>query len=807
MHETNFYKNQDQGSKKTIEQNNGLNQLRSFADDIVDTVRDPLLVLASDLKVVFANPSFYKTFNTCREETVDRFIFDLGNQQWDIPKLRRLLEKVIAHNTVFRDFEVEHDFKLIGKRIMHINARKLNRKKNHSNFILLSIEDVTDRITMERNLREYQNQLEQLVEFRSKKLKEVNQKLEAEKERLDITLRSIGDAVIATDIEGKITLINHAAEILTGWSWDKAVGKPLSEVLKTIDQKSQEPLPDPAKKIIESKGFINIGKHLTLIAKDGQERIIADSGSPIWDTEGRITGTVLVFRDITEEKKIEDKLRQSHKMESIGTLAGGIAHDFNNILFAIMGYTDLAMLEQTEDSEIFPSLEGIYKACNRAKDLVQQILTFSRQGKQVFKPVEISPVIKEAVKLIRASLPSTIQIESNINSDSKIIADATQIYQVIYNLCINAAQAIQDEMGLIRVCLTDTKINKELSLTHPELRPGNYVKLSVVDSGHGITPKIKDKIFDPYFTTKQLSKGTGLGLAVVLGIITNHDGAISVFSEPGKGTTFDVYFPVIERKEKRVVSTEPFEPLPMGNENILLVDDEEQIIQMERQMLEKLGYKVTTRISSRHALETFVKLPNKFDLVITDMTMPGMTGYQLSKKIKKIRPDIPIILCSGYTQYISEEKIREIGVSAFVLKPMTMIDLSKITRKILDRKIYERRQNERFRIKEKAIAITKSDPVEECEIVDISWGGLAICSYTIPGFQKRFNELAINIVDKGILLDKVPCKVISDLVLTENSYSGIEEMKKRQGIQFGKLAQNQLNVLDHLIHSYTVTVD
>jgi len=372
---------------------------------------------------------------------------------------------------------------------------------------------------------------------------------------------------------------------------------------------------------------------------------------------------------------------------------------------------------------------------------------------------------------------------------------------VVYNLCTNAAQAIQDQMGLIQINLADEEINQDAPPIHPELKPGKYVKLSVEDSGQGISAEIKHKIFDPYFTTKQLSKGTGMGLSVVHGIITDHEGLISVFSEPGKGTTFDVYFPVLEKRHIQNIGIDKLQPLPAGYEHILLVDDEEQVVEMEQQMLEKLGYKVTTQTSSINALELFCSGPENFDLVITDLTMPEMNGYLLAEKIKKIRPNLPIILCSGYNEYGSEGKIEEMGISAFILKPVTMMELSKIARKVLDRTKVDRRKSERFKIKEKAVAIVKSDPRVEYEIVDISWGGVAIYVTHLPEFKKEFNEISINLVDKGIFLDKIPCKIISDMEIFPGLYS---KTPKRQGLEFGKLAFNQLNVLDHLINSYTI---
>ncbi|MBI9091406.1 MAG: PAS domain S-box protein [Desulfobacterium sp.] len=344
MTEKRSYKDRGLWSKRTDDKPIGSYQHSLFADDIVETIREPLLVLDSNLKVAFANHSFYRAFNVNPKETEGCFLFDLGNRQWDIPQLHDLLAQILSRDTIFENFEVEHEFKDIGKRIMHINARRLYRKTGPDKFILLAIEDVTERINLERELFTYRNHLEEVIESRSQEVVAINKKLLEEKERLKITLRSIGDAVIATDINGKITFVNHAAETLVGWSQSKAMGKPLSDVLILIDETSREHFSNLAETIIESKGIINTIRNAILISKDGSERIIADSGSPIWDMKGRITGAVFAFRDITEEKKMEGNLRQLHKMESIGTLAGGIAHDFNNVLFAIMGYTDLAML-------------------------------------------------------------------------------------------------------------------------------------------------------------------------------------------------------------------------------------------------------------------------------------------------------------------------------------------------------------------------------------------------------------------------------------------------------------------------------
>ena len=371
-------------------------------------------------------------------------------------------------------------------------------------------------------------------------------------------------------------------------------------------------------------------------------------------------------------------------MEAIGTLAGGIAHDFNNILASIMGYTELAMEEVEEKSQVHHDLIQIFKACGRAKNLIYQILTFSQQTEQERVPVQVSHMVKEVLKLLRASLPSNIDIRQRITKNlNHILADPTQIHQIVMNLCANAAHAMQENGGILEIRLFQVTLNADFANKYPDMKKGQYVKLSFKDTGHGIPPEVRDSIFNPYFTTKEKGEGTGLGLAVVHGIVKNLEGEITVDSEPGRGSIFDVYLPVIEDEEQE--SIKHIEPLHTGHEHVLLVDDEPGIVEMGGRMLESLGYQVTTRTSSIEALELFKHEPGRFELIITDMTMPNMTGDRFSQELMKIRPDIPIILCTGYSHQISEEKAKEIGIKAFVMKPMVKRELSSIVRQVLDK--------------------------------------------------------------------------------------------------------------------------
>ena len=391
---------------------------------------------------------------------------------------------------------------------------------------------------------------------------------------------------------------------------------------------------------------------------------------------------VAIVIDITEKLKTEKNLHQSQKMESIGTLSGGIAYDFNNILASIIGYTELVLADVEKGSLIEENLQEVLKGGERARDLVKQILTFARQGEKGLSPIRVSLIAKEALKLIRSTIPTFIQIEQNIVSESSIMGDTTEIHQIFMNLYTNAAQAMEDEGGVLKVSLTDVRLDASFSGIQNTLKPGNYLELIVSDTGTGISPDVIQSIFEPYYTTKEFGKGTGMGLAMVHGIVKSHGGEIAVESEVGKGTVFRIYLPVTKKDAESIEFKT--DDLPTGTEQILFVDDELSIENMARQMLERLGYTVTIRTSSIEALALFRNKPDRFDLVITDMAMPLMTGDKFTVELMKIRSDIPVILCTGYSKKISEEQAFEIGIKAYSMKPLGMRDLANTVRKVLD---------------------------------------------------------------------------------------------------------------------------
>ena len=514
--------------------------------------------------------------------------------------------------------------------------------------------------------------------------KKIEEALRESEEKFRTITASAHDAIIMMDSEGMVSYWNDAAERIFGYSSKEILGKDLHKIIGP--EKFYEAHRENLSRFARAGRGRVIGRTLEMgaVRKDGVEFPVELSVSSV-----RMKGkwhAIAIVRDLTSRRNLEIQLKQAQKMEAIGTLAGGIAHDFNNILGVILGCTELSLLDAPEGTASHHYLTEVFKAGNRAKDLVKQILTFSRHRERNRKPLNPGVIVKEAVKLLRASLPSTIWIHLNIDKDpGAVLADPIEIHQVMMNLCTNAAHAMREKGGVLEVRLSNVELDPKAAKGFSDLSPGSYIKMTVSDTGHGMEPGAVERIFDPYFTTKGPGEGTGLGLAVVRGIVKGCGGDITVRSEPGKGSRFQIFLPRIGPGKHPVAAGRP-ESFPTGDEKILVVDDEGTLVHTVREMLERLGYGVETRTSSPDALKTFGKAPDTFDLLITDQTMPHMTGVELAEAFMNIRPDIPIILCSGYNESMTKQKAKAIGIRDFVMKPLEMKELAEATRKALDRK-------------------------------------------------------------------------------------------------------------------------
>jgi len=521
---------------------------------------------------------------------------------------------------------------------------------------------------------------------------EAQEKLRRSEEKYRLLAENVTDIIWTADLNLAFTYVSPSSERLFGWSPSDWMSKPLRDFLapsslETAERLVREEVARPGSARIADSRVVTT--ELELYRKDGSTGWYEVSAQMIRGEDGAPRSIIGVTRDIAERKRaekqnalLEQQLRQAQKMEAVGTLAGGIAHDFNNILFAVIGYAELCLQDATDDESRW-NLSQILSACNRAKTLVSQILAFSRQVEQERKPLDIVPLAKEAVKFLRSSLPVTIDLHLDVAAaNSVILADATQIHQVLMNLCTNAAHAMRASGGRLAIRVDNAPPPPGLVPEGDGARPAGFLHLSVSDTGHGIEPVQINRIFDPFFTTKAPGEGTGLGLSVVYGIVKALGGAIRVDSTPGRGSAFEIYIP--SAADRGLEPEKPAEPIPRGSESVLFVDDEGHLVEVMGQVLSALGYRVTTVRESRNALRLFRENPESFDLVITDMTMPDMTGAELAREILRFRPETPIILCTGYSELISEEEALRMGIRRFLMKPLFMGDVAREIRAVLE---------------------------------------------------------------------------------------------------------------------------
>jgi PAS domain S-box-containing protein len=622
--------------KRAIEASEALHRLT------LENISDAVIVTDDYGKIIYACPNTKMIFGLTQSQVYERGTIQelIGKNACDLSELRNVQEISNIEWTVL-DASGQERFVLITVKLVSIKE----------GTILYTMRNITDRKQAEADLLKSEERYRSMMEAFSEPLYICSS---------DLTIEYMNPAMIrhtgknATGERCHKTL--HGLDFRCDWCvFDKIVNG------ETVESKIKSPLD-------------NRDYHVT--------------NMPIQNKDGTVS-KMTIYRDITDymqavsaKEKAQAQLIQLQKMESIGNLAGGIAHDFNNILASIIGFTELALGDVKKETSLEESLQEVYSAGKRAKDLVKQILAFARQSDEKISPIQPKIIVAEVLKFIRSTIPTNIKIRQEMESDSLIMGNTTQVHQVLMNLCTNAAHAMEDSGGVLRVSLKDIVIDKRSLLNRIGMRQGDYIEIKVSDNGSGIAPEIVGSIFDPYFTTKDPGEGTGMGLAMAHGIVERYGGMITVDSQLGIGATFTIYLPATRKRV--ALDADLSEQLPKGSERILLVDDELSIAKMGGRILERLGYLVTTRTSSIEALELFRVKPDAFDLVFTDMAMPNLTGDKFAIELMKIRPDIPIILCTGYSKKISDEIALEIGIKAFAYKPMVKADLAKTIRRVLD---------------------------------------------------------------------------------------------------------------------------
>ena len=505
--------------------------------------------------------------------------------------------------------------------------------------------------------------------------------------RLQLLIDSIPAQISYVNSEERYVLVNKVFEISFDRNRDQIIGQTMEIILGHKNYNKVKP------HIIQALSGKTGSFEFAFTTKNKESKWYGVDYVPETDEKGNVNGFYVLTINLTEKKQAEeerlrlkDRLRHAQKMEAIGTLSGGIAHDFNNILSGIFGYSQLVDSHINDPDQAKKYNQKIFEGAQRASALIQQILSFSRQTKYSKQPISIFQILNEVLGLMRSTIPSNIEIKSDLKSKAMVLADSTQIHQVMMNLCTNAYQAMIDNGGVLSVNLNEIVLSQENLSGETSFSPGEYVKITVEDSGPGIEDQIKDKIFDPYFTTKKVGDGTGLGLAVVNGIVKKHNGFIDFFTTLGVGTTFEIYLPIVTDGATNKVKLETIkEEQSSSSERIMLVDDEQAILETLKAILSRKGYQISTFEDGETALKAFTKNPDYFDLIVTDMTMPKMTGDKFSLAALEVRNDIPIIICTGYHEKFTESQAIKSGIKKYIQKPVIGSELSKIIRNLLDK--------------------------------------------------------------------------------------------------------------------------
>jgi len=680
-------------SEKQTYQNleNNISQLEKsekFLKNILNKSQDLICIAGIDGYFKYTNSAWEKIIGYTQSELLSKPFLDFihpEDHKTNDDEVDKLME---GHDTI--DFENRYIHKNGSIRRISWRATPVPAEQ----IIYCIGRDITIQAQLRKKLDEQYSNLEDIVKRRTAELQqEIIERQQAEEalreseKRFRALYNSSPDMYVSVSPENaKILLCNKTLLKKTGYSKEEVIG---SSIFNMYHEECIEDVKKTFKQFVGSGQIQN--KELILKKRDGKKLDVSLNVDAVKDKTGKILYSVSSLRDITnnkqfekEKSQLETRLMQAQKMESIGNLAGGIAHDFNNLLFPIIGMSEMLLEDLSEDSLEYENAQEIFLAGKRAGDLVNQILAFSRQSEHKMTPVRVQNVLKEVLKLSRSTIPTNIELQQNIQQNCGLVmADPTQVHQVAMNLITNAFHAIEGKNGAINIELKDITLKKN-ELHDSTLQPGQYVRLSVSDNGIGMSQDTIHNIFEPYFTTKKQGKGTGLGLAVVYGIVKEHGGDIKVHSKVGEGTTFNVFFPLM-KKLSDIISTDKVSDAATGTENILLVDDELPVVMLVKQMLKRLGYSVTEQTSSVDALNLFRENPNAFDLVISDMNMPVMTGEQLAKKIISVKGSTPFIICTGYSERINEELAIEAGIKGFLMKPIVKTDLARMVRNVLDK--------------------------------------------------------------------------------------------------------------------------
>jgi PAS domain S-box-containing protein len=617
---------------------------RNMTEQLVDV----LFAIDDSGFITFVSPSALQVFGWKPDEMVGRNFIELLPDP-EIPGAVKKIKEVMASGQSIQNLSIIMKRKDESNFSGELNSSAIWKDGRIAGAIGL-IRDITERRRVEEALKESEERYRNQVE-------------------------SISDVAYAVGSGGEITYISPVVRNLLGYEPDEITGRHFLEFVHKDDHDLLK------RKFAELREGIVSPDEYRLIGKYGDIKCVRTLTRPINEVDGFAGGRGIII-DFTERKSLEMQLMQAQKMDALGTLASGIAHDFNNILSSLIGFTEMAM-DESDDEQRRHHLDQVLVSCDRAKNLISQIITFSRKSGVEKKPLFIGALVREFVELLRAITPATIEVRQRIASEDLFAAaNPTQMHQVMMNLCANAIHAMTGKVGVLEITLSAMNFAFDSPLLSLDIKPGSYVKLEVRDTGHGIDPADISRIFDPFFTTKGGAKGSGLGLSVVYGIVKNHGGAVAVDSVPGAGSTFTVYIPALQSHEEREEAE--VGEMPHGHERILFVDDEKSIVEIGRGMLKKLGYVVLDFTDCVQACEAFKRSPYAYDLVITDMTMPRMTGVELSREVLKVRPEMPIIICTGHSDLIDEDKAKQEGIRRFVMKPLRRKEIANAVRSVLD---------------------------------------------------------------------------------------------------------------------------